>query len=158
MTHKFLLRLGLIGLLAACAQISWGGVTVEDETLALLPASVVATVRSDSTFVPLRSAACKLIGINQPLSTVATVMTYFVTTANACGWGAAAGPIWLVSVSSGTTSIVLSTVGYSVDALNDVGQGMHNVKVGGGTAEDSAFVTYRYDGSRYKKIRKVSVK
>lgn len=157
MTREFLLGLGVSGMLAACAQASVAA-TVEDGTLAPLPARVVSTLRADDTFVPFRNLACKLVGVSQPLSTNATVATYFVTTADACGWGAAAGPVWLVRDAGGTASIVLSISGYSIDALSDVAHGMHSVKVGGGTAEGSAFVTYRYDGSRYEKIRKVSVK
>jgi hypothetical protein len=111
---------------------------------------VASIIYSDRSFDIFRSLSCKMIGEKIPLSSAPAVTTYFVTTADACGWGAALGPIWLIGVSGGVASILLSTGGYSVDVLNEEGNGMRSVKVGGDVAGRTALVGYRFDGKKYR--------
>jgi hypothetical protein len=149
--RTFCLGIGMSAWLFFCSPASALTMTIEDQGLSALPPQVRATVQADKSFAPFRDLSCKLRGEKTALGAGARVTTYFLTTAGACGWGAALGPIWLVRASGDTASVVLSTGGYSVEALNDVKNGMRDVKVGGGSAASTTLpAIYEYDGREYK--------
>ena len=134
-----------------CSQALALTVTIEDQSLSALPPDVSATVQADRSFAPFRDLSCKLMGERAALPAGEHAASYFLTTEDACGWGAALGPIWLVRVSGGTASVVLSTGGYSVEVLNDVKDGMRELKVSRGSGASSTLsAVYEFDGQEYK--------
>ena len=152
--RTFPLVIGMSAWFFLCSQASALTITIEDQGLSALPPEVRATVQVDKSFAPFRDLSCKLTGEKVALAAGEQVTTYFVTTKGACGWGAALGPIWLVRVSGDTASVLFRTGGYSVEALNDVKNGMHDVKIGQGSAASTTLPSiYEYDGQEYKKVR-----
>ncbi|WP_146014021.1 hypothetical protein [Trinickia dabaoshanensis] len=146
----------IVGTAICAASVAFAS-TVQDESLHGVSNVATSVVYNDPSFDAFRSLSCKMVGEKISLSSVPTVTTYFITTADACGWGAALGPIWLIRVSEGVASVLLSIGGYSVDVLGDERNGMRSVKIGSGTAGRTAFVLYRFDGKKYvlKKKRRV---
>jgi hypothetical protein len=121
--------------------------TIEDEILAALPPSVEAAIRAeDSTdFV-----SCRLIGKPIGLSGEGTLSGYVATTANACGWGASLGPIWIVRVTKTAAQLVLSDRGYSLTLGKGKQNGLRHVAISGGTAGWYAETLWKYNGTAYK--------
>ncbi|QPF83020.1 hypothetical protein IC762_25215 [Bradyrhizobium genosp. L] len=122
--------------------------TIEDRELAPVPSDVSKAVKHD----PAYADSCKLIGRPILPSIGAALRTYFVTTADACGWGSAVGPIWIVAVTNtGQAHTVLSTGGYSVKIVDAVRNGFHDLAVGTATASTETADDYSYDGQAYRK-------
>ena len=122
--------------------------TIEDSQLAPVLSDIAAAVKRDPDY----SSTCKLKGKQILPSVSQTLLTYFVTTADACGWGAALGPIWIVSVAdNGHAGVALSAGGYSVKVTGDLQNGFHNLVVGAETAGSKSADEYAYDGKVYRK-------
>jgi hypothetical protein len=123
--------------------------SIEDKDLAPVPSAVAAAVKRDRT----GSGSCGLIG-KPILPSVSTKLpTYFVTTADACDWGAALGPIWVVAAGNGKGTVVLSSGGYWVKVRGEVTTGFHNLVVGRETASERVTNEYVYNGSAYRKVQ-----
>jgi hypothetical protein len=123
--------------------------TIEDRDLAPVPSAVTAAVKQDKS----GSGSCRLIGKPISPSVSTTRRTYFVTTADACDWGAALGPIWIVVVGDGKATIVLSSGGYWVKMNGAVTNGFHNLDVGLETASERVINEYVYNSATYQKAR-----
>lgn len=88
------------------------------------------------------------------MSSDRSAKTWFVTTAGACGWGTALGPIWLVqNTASGKASLILSTGGYALSPSKKSHNGMMDVNIVSGTAETSGSAKYIFTGKSYKPIK-----
>jgi hypothetical protein len=75
---------------------------------------------------------------------------YFVTTKNACGWGAAAGPIYVVRGSDVATKVILATSGYALEVDSaHVNHGLPNLTVTSETAGTNAVATFEYNSKEY---------
>jgi hypothetical protein len=123
--------------------------SIEDKDLAPVSSAVAAAVKRDRT----GSGSCRLIG-KPILPSVSTKLpTYFVTTADACDWGAALGPIWVVAAGDGKGTVVLSSGGYWVKVRGEVTTGFHNLVVGRETASERVTNEYVYNGSAYRKVQ-----
>lgn len=143
-----LLGLGAIFCLSGGAR----AVTIEDEGLHKLSDAISLVVSNDKSYDSFKDYSCEIVGKKIDLSDTQTVTAYFLTTANACGWGAALGPIWLVRMSGRDSSIVLSAGGYSVSVLKAAKYGMRDIKIGGGTAGHPVSSIYEFNGGVYQKI------
>lgn len=138
----------LILLVCSGKAFSEGGrFTIEDAALRSINGRIYEVISKDPSFSPFENLGCKLTGRKIPLTPLLTVSVYFVTTSNACGWGAALGPIWLVDESSG--KMILNAGGYAVEVKRHVRNGFRDVGVSSGTAggEDSNY--YHFNGARY---------
>ncbi|WP_156954539.1 hypothetical protein [Paraburkholderia acidipaludis] len=145
----------LVFLMAACvtcfAQASEPLASVESSDLGPVPQIIRSTIESDVSFKPFESLNCKIQGKKIPLSSNNLVSTWFVTTSEACGWGAALGPIWLVeSPSTGEPSLILATGGYSVTVSGKSRSSFVGIVVASGTAEEGVRKRYFFNGQKYK--------
>ncbi|MFP4890447.1 hypothetical protein [Paraburkholderia sp. EG304] len=124
--------------------------SVESQDLGPVPEVIRSAIESDISFRPYGSLNCKMQGKKIPLSSDSSVSTWFVTTSQACGWGAALGPIWLVKkTSTGNPSLMLSTGGYSVAIAAKSRGGFVGIYIDFGTAEESVRKRYFFDGEKY---------
>ncbi len=122
--------------------------SIEDHRLGPVPAKIEAAIKRD----PDHYGACKLIGEVILPSLSVSQPTYFVTTADACDWGAALGPIWIVAMGdNGQASTVLTSGGYWVKVAGQVEHGFHTITVGAETAGARSDQAYAYDGRIYRK-------
>src|ERR1700760_2281569 len=90
--------------LAACVLLTTCAVralaadfAIESRSLGQVPGGVASAVEADPSHP---SAECKFMGVPVDLSSDHRVRGYAVTTSEACDWGAAVGPIWLVAAGS----------------------------------------------------------
>jgi hypothetical protein len=126
---------------------------VEDDMMTELPkqvSEVIYNTEGKNLLVDFRnpkSGPCKLIG--KPIDLVpSTKSGYFATTANACNWGAATGPIWLV-LKERRPVVVLSYGGASLALEKQMQNGLPNIVISAGTAGWSTKTWFRYDGAKY---------
>ncbi|WP_124313959.1 hypothetical protein [Pseudomonas chlororaphis] len=125
--------------------------TIEDKDLRPLNLAVSGAVTSSSSFQPFSDLGCKLTGKRIFVNTKAA--TYFITTDNTCGWGAALGPVWLVSSTKLEWKLILSSGGYSLHAAPPYTNGMPEIEISGGTAGVPLKEIFRYDGRAYRAIK-----
>ncbi len=92
-------------------------ITIEDNDLTALPQAIDRAVRDHKNF---RSTTCKLIGKSFDLAN--SKLAYFVTTDDACDWGRAAGPIWVVKNSESIT--ILASGGYAITLNQEYQNGL----------------------------------
>lgn len=151
---KIILKLLLIFIGASWAASPVSALTIEDDGIAAVSNQINSVIYNDESFVPYEHYSCKIVGEEILLSETQTMRTYFVTTADACGWGAALGPIWLVRIAGGEPSLVLSTGGYSISILKDVKRMMHSVKIESATSARSSSIIYEFNGLVYKRLDK----
>ncbi|TDN69124.1 hypothetical protein [Paraburkholderia sp. BL10I2N1] len=124
--------------------------SVESPDLGPVPQAFRSTIEADISFSPYGSLNCKMQGKQIPLSSNSLASTWFVTTSEACGWGAALGPIWLVEKpSTGEPSLILATGGNSVAIAGKSHDGFVGIAIVSGTAEESVRKRYFFNGRKY---------
>ncbi|MFX1767438.1 hypothetical protein PWP93_33625 [Paraburkholderia sp. A1RI-2L] len=145
--HYF--KYSFLVLLAICKNTFSEGVnlTIEDTALSRIDRKANAAIANDPSFSPFKNMGCKLAGTKIPLTPSLTVTTYFVTTENACGWGAALGPIWIVDESR--EKVILNTGGYAVAVKHRLQNGFMDIDVSSGTAGEVNNVYYYFNGNKY---------
>ncbi|WP_175777330.1 hypothetical protein [Burkholderia anthina] len=148
--HKLILSALLV--FSSSAFSKGVAVTIEDADLRSSNESISAVVKKNPSFSPFETLKCKITGKEISLATSSDGHTYFATTADACGWGGALGPIWLVDQSQGT--VILSTGGYAVKVKQRVRHGFHDVDVSSGTAGETMSGSYFFDGKKYIAAKK----
>lgn len=121
--------------------------TIEDAALSRIDKRANTAVTNDPSFSPFKNMGCKLAGAKIPLTPSPTVTTYFVTTENSCGWGAALGPIWIVD--EAREKVILSTGGYAVAVQQRLQNGFMDIGVSSGTAGEVNNIYYYFDGRKY---------
>jgi len=139
------LFLMLVPILAAAEDF-----TIEAEGLTALPMFVDTAIRSSKGF---ESDACKLIGKSVNLSDQGAKTGFIVTTANACAWGAAQGPIWVVRVVADSAELVLHYVGYSVTIGQSKKHGLRHLAISAGTATRYSYSLWKFDGATYQRTQ-----
>ncbi len=80
--------------------------SIEEKGLKPVPKSIDDAIRKTKEL----SEECKLIGKAIDLTGRGKKSDFIVTTADACDWGASAGPVWVLS----NDEVVLSTGTYSI--------------------------------------------
>ncbi|MBD9516104.1 hypothetical protein [Pseudomonas sp. PDM22] len=93
--------------------------TIEDDSLAVLDNKVVSKVLSSKTFHPFKELGCQLVG--KQIVGFEQKQVFFITTSDACGWGANLGPIWLVVGGRERYDLALYSGGYGVDVSGSTG-------------------------------------
>jgi hypothetical protein len=112
--------------------------SIESSELESIPLIVRSTIEADASFNIFRSLHCKIHGMIIPLSSKNAVSTWFVTTSDACGWGTALGPIWLVADRSGVnSSLLLATGGYSLSISGNPRRDFASITINTGTAQEN---------------------
>ncbi len=81
---------------------------IEDPTLNNLPKVIESLIYADPSYTSFKN--CSVVGKVTDISIKKETRIFFITTAEGCNWGAAIGPIWLVSIDSGTEKIILGMV------------------------------------------------
>lgn len=124
--------------------------TIETEGLTALPMFVDTAIRSSKGF---ESDECKLIGKSVDLSDQGAKTGFVVTTANACAWGAAQGPIWVVRAVADSAELVLHYVGYSVTLGQSKQHGLRHLAISAGTATRYSYSLWKFDGATYQRVQ-----
>ena len=106
-TESAVRRLGcmavlMLGIQAAVA-LAAADFTIEDKGLAALPQDVEIAIRA-RTGTEFKS--CRLIGKPIDLSGKSGQSAYAATTADACGWNASIGPVWVILAQCSTLNAV----------------------------------------------------
>ncbi|WP_372437197.1 hypothetical protein ACCM60_18895 [Pseudomonas chlororaphis subsp. aureofaciens] len=125
--------------------------TIEGKDLRPVSPDVREAVTKTSSFRPFSQLHCKLIGKKIPITRRESM--HFLTTENACGWGAALGPIWLVRSTQRSRELILSSGGYSLRASPPYTNWMPEIEISGGTAGVPLKEILRYDGTLYRTIK-----
>ena len=129
-------------------------VTVEGAALQPVTTAVSNIIASDPSFAELKELNCKLVGQPVRLSDTPEQLGLFVTTGNACGWGAALAPIWIVLNASTGERMVLSAGGYSFTTQDQISHDHFDISIDGGSARAVEVSLYRFDGKRYGLIKR----
>lgn len=121
---------------------------VEDPALGDLPLPVETIVTATLASNP-GMRACSLTGRKVQMPVDSQVEGFVVTTRHACGWGAAAAPLWLVRGSAAGYKVASISSGYTVEVTSKSHRGMHSVVVRAGTAAGESTVKWKFDGREY---------
>ena len=147
LTHISALFLAMVPVFAIAEDF-----VIEDEKLTALPKSIEAAIRGSKGF---ESRSCKLIGSAVDLNGQGTTSGYVATTADACDWGAALGPIWVVRADAQPV-MVLEHGGYSLTLGKQTQNGLRNSAISAGTAGWYSESLWKFDGVRYVKVKEKS--
>ncbi|WP_321921428.1 hypothetical protein [Burkholderia sp. BCC1998] len=120
--------------------------TIEDKDLSDVSGKAVSAVSKDTSFSPFKNLGCKLTG-KEILLTSLPIRTYFLTTSNACGWGAAVGPIWIVDESHG--KVILSTGGYAIEVRRRTRNGFRDIDVNSEIGGEPKSTLYSFKKGKY---------
>ncbi len=148
----------LLALAAPALAASTPDFTIEDDHPAI-PAAVDAVLRDAVTDLGPSGEMwhCELIGSEIDLDGDGRTKDYAVTTADACGWGSAKGPVWLVRAGPDGYKLVLAYSGYSLSLGARKRNALREVYIGAATAawiEESHWV---FKGRRYVLARPVKL-
>jgi hypothetical protein len=141
----------LLFLLCAVAmtKASAQDVTIEDDSLSALPQDVIKAVKRVEKDRQIK--ACTFVGVPIDLDGNDNATDFFVTTADACGWGAALGPIWIVRSTGRSYSLVLSDVGYGATLQAQKTKGLANITIWAATAGWESSTPWVFNGRKYTK-------
>ena len=131
----------------ACAD----GFYIEKETLKSLPKPVEAAIRMQKKFGLFKP--CKLIGEAINLSDKKSDSSFIVTTSDACGWAASAGPIWIMSKINDSYNVILNFVTYSAELKTDKINGMRQIVTSRSTASLAEYELWSFGGKHYKIVK-----
>jgi hypothetical protein len=128
--------------------------SVEDGSLAQLPKQISdAIYQADSKnltdFVRPQNGRCNLIGMRIKFGQDAKP-AYFATTANACNWGAAIGPIYLVLAEPHPT-VILSDGGQAIGVDKESHNGLPDLVISASAANWSQKSWWKFNGAKYVK-------
>lgn len=131
------------------ATASAKDLTIEDDSLSAVPQDVIKVVKRGEKDREIN--ACTFIGEPIDLDGDNNATDFFVTTADACGWGAALGPIWIVRSSGRSYSLVLSGVGYGASLQTQKTKGLANITIWAATAGWESSTPWVFNGRKYTK-------
>ncbi|QAU24629.1 hypothetical protein EO087_12030 [Dyella sp. M7H15-1] len=136
--------------LATHAYCKEPSTSIEDKNLRVVPTDVDSAVVNDKSFATFKQLNCKTRDVEVVLSISDLNKTWFVTTADGCGWGAALAPIWIIAqTNSQRISLLLSTGGYALIPSNIFHNGMADIVISAGTSGESESKAYIFDGKLY---------
>lgn len=136
--------------LAASAYCKEPSTSIEDNNLCAVPTDVDLAVVNDKSFATFKQLNCKTKGVGVALSKSDLNKTWFVTTADGCGWGSALAPIWIISLTnSQRVSLLLSTGGYALIPSKIFHNGMADIVISAGTSGENESKAYIFDGKLY---------
>jgi hypothetical protein len=124
--------------------------SIEGPELGSVPLAIRSTIQSDASFNTFKILHCEIQGKRIPLSSDSSVSTWFVTTSDACGWGAALGPIWIVANrSKGNPVLLLTSGGYALSIIGKSHNEFASIAIYAGNAEGSTRNLYIFNGKKY---------
>jgi hypothetical protein len=124
--------------------------SIESSELDSVPPAVRSAIESDVSFNTFKILHCEIEGKIVPLSSDGTVSTWFVTTSDACGWGAALGPIWIVADRLvGNPLLLLTSGGYALSIVGKSHNGFASIAIYTGNAEGHTRNLYFFNGKKY---------
>ena len=148
MQYKALACSLLLAAASTAAMAKGYDFSIEDESLSAVPAPVEAAVRKSKGF---KYTECKLIGKAVDLSGQDAQSGFAVTTDDACGWGAALGPIWIVRQASQPV-VVISEGSYGL-TFGPPAHGLRSITFTAGTAGWTREAVWKFNGSRYVQVK-----
>ena len=134
----------LLGAGAACSATFH----VEDGSLPSLPAKVADAIQASASYEDFRPLRCSLVGKKLPVGP-RRGDAYVATTAGSCGWGAGAGPIWVVVGAHKIPKVVLASAGNSLEIGIPGKKGLADVATANGSAGRYLKRIWKFDGTRY---------
>jgi hypothetical protein len=120
-----------------------------DKKLTALPPFPEGVVRAHWTFVGYED--CQVVGKAINLAESGETEGYFATTANACAWLGASGPIWVVERVDGALQLVLSDHGFSSTAAPQSRNGLRHISVSAILTGSYFKSLWEFNGARYVK-------
>ncbi len=123
--------------------------SIDDPKLASLPKAINTAIRKSGS---VDYHSCKLIGKPINLSGQSAKSGFIVTTDDACNWGAAQGPIWVVRVVGGAADLVLQHVGQSVTLGKNSQNGLRQLAISSGTAARYSYSLWKFDDATYRRM------
>ena len=143
-----LLRIGAAGIAlffatAGCAR----DFSIESRDLAPLPEAAVIKIKSAKGSEAF--GHCQLVGKAIQLATSVASAHWVATTASACGWSAARGPIWIVSLDASATQPLLRTHSYDLTVGRNAQHGLRHIATATGTAGYREESLWKFNGKHY---------
>jgi hypothetical protein len=123
--------------------------SIEEKNLTALPKPVVMAIRAPKNF---EFPECNLVGKVVNITDTAKASEYIATTSQACGWGAAAGPVWVVAKVTGGYTVVLQTTAYATEILKHKDHGLHQLVTTSGTAGHASYTRWGFTGKTYRQL------
>ena len=137
--------LALIGIITATCQAE--ELSIEDSTLSKLPKAIESLLYNAPSYSSFKN--CPVVGKTTEISAKKETRVFFITTAEGCNWGAAIGPIWLVSVEQSAKKLILVSGGYSVKTEAATHHGLHKISISSGAAGLPAKKEFQFNGKNY---------
>jgi hypothetical protein len=156
-TTPLFARLAALVMLATPVSARAADFVVEDPALTDAPAVVVAAITSAAAepLVDDDGTACRFLSRAVDLDGDGRATDWVATTADACAWAASAAPVWVVYNGGGRARVVLDFVTYDLTLGRPRSHGLRNIATARGTAAMVEEELWRYDGTRYRRIRTV---
>ncbi len=123
--------------------------SIEEKNLTALPKPVVMAIRAPKNF---EFPECNLVGKVVNITDSDKASDYIVTTSQACGWGAAAGPIWVVAKVNGSYKTLLQTTAYTAEIGKHKDHDLHQLVTTSGTAGHASYTRWGFTGKTYKQL------
>lgn len=145
------LNLLIFGLLMV-ASTSWPlqTFTIEDDDISAVPQNAEIVIRqSEAKDNDLQK--CEFVGKAIDLDGDGQATDLIVTIADASGWDAALGPIWVLRKSRDSFEIVLSDGGHSVTIGKAKHKGLYDLTISAESAGWSRQSIWKFNGKRYYK-------
>lgn len=144
-TMFYILILSLLTVSVAFARTLYSR-TIEDKDLSPVPSTAEKIIRSHPRGRDY--VDCKFQGASLR-SSDDSKKEFFVTTSNTCGWGAAQGPIFILGEENDAFTILLHTIGHSVEAYLIEGRQQRGLRVYG----VHSITDYRFAVGHYVEIK-----
>ena len=141
----------ILGLLMV-ASTSWPvqTFTIEDDDLSAVPHNAEVVIRhAEAKDDDLQK--CEFVGKAVDLDGDGQATDLIVTIADASGWDAALGPIWVLRKSGDSFVIVLSDGGHSVTIDKAKHKGLYDLTISAESAGWSRQSIWKFNGKRYYK-------
>ncbi len=117
---------------------------IEDKNLKPVAMNIAQAIRE---MEQNKFAECGFVG--KKITETSNKNLYFVTTSNACNWGANFGPIWVVE----SNTVLIRDTSYVLDISNE--SYYPDFKIRGGSAGHASINLWRYIEDRYQIIERL---
>jgi len=119
--------------------------SIEEKGLKPVPKTIDNAIRKTKEV----SDECKLIGKSIDLSGQGKKSDFVATTANACDWGASAGPVWVLR----NNEVVLSAGTYSIKLNREKTNDLFVIRSSHSSAGVASVEFWSFSGKKYKKTQ-----
>lgn len=119
---------------------------IKDPSLTEISAEALKAIKAGGR----KQETCKYIGKKVDLDTDGEAADLFVTTKDACEWGATIGPIIVLRSTGQGYKLVLDYVGFTLRLEQSTRNGLRNISIIHVTAGHQEEALFVYDGSVYR--------